>query len=112
MAPACGLANLRGTDRSLGFSLHFGFFHLTMPGMKSSDHDADPVRRNAAFATTRWSLVLAAGERENSSSPQALAELCQSYWYPLYAYVRRGIDDVHEAQDLTQAFFQQFLDCW
>ena len=76
----------------------------------NSSEDAEPVRQNAAFATTRWSLVLAAGERDNSSSPQALAELCQSYWYPLYAYVRRRIGDVHEAQDFTQAFFQQLLE--
>jgi RNA polymerase sigma factor (sigma-70 family) len=81
-----------------------------MPGMNSSDQNAEPVRQKAAFATTRWSLVLAAGERDNSTSPEALAELCQSYWYPLYAYVRRRIGDVHEAQDLTQAFFQQFLE--
>jgi RNA polymerase sigma-70 factor (ECF subfamily) len=62
------------------------------------------------FATTHWSLVLAAGGREDSDSRQALAELCQTYWYPVYAYVRRRVSDVHEAQDLTQAFFARLLE--
>ncbi len=62
------------------------------------------------FATTRWSLVLTAGEQDDSVSEKALAELCQAYWYPIYAYVRRRLGDVHEAQDLTQAFFGQLLE--
>ncbi|MCI0332084.1 MAG: hypothetical protein L0228_02515 [Planctomycetes bacterium] len=62
------------------------------------------------FATTHWSLVLAAGDAERQNASQALAELCELYWYPLYAYIRRRVDDVHEAQDFTQAFFAQLLD--
>src|SRR5215207_9257616 len=62
------------------------------------------------FATTRWSIVLAAGARQSPVGSQALATLCESYWYPLYAYVRRRGLDAHEAQDLTQDFFAHLLD--
>ena len=62
------------------------------------------------FDTTRWSLVLAAGQRGTGESAAALERLCQSYWLPLYAYVRRRVSDVHDAQDLTQAFFERLLE--
>jgi RNA polymerase sigma-70 factor (ECF subfamily) len=62
------------------------------------------------FATTHWSLVLAAGDRKNPGASDALARLCESYWYPLYVFVRRQVDDVHEAQDFTQAFFARLLE--
>ena len=61
------------------------------------------------FATTHWSLVLAAGARQTPVGSQALATLCESYWYPLYAYVRRRGLDAHEAQDVTQEFFAHLL---
>jgi RNA polymerase sigma factor (sigma-70 family) len=54
--------------------------------------------------------VLAAGHRSSPDSRRALESLCQTYWYPLYAYVRRRVLDVHEAQDLTQAFFASLLE--
>ncbi|MAD80656.1 MAG: RNA polymerase subunit sigma-24 [Planctomycetaceae bacterium] len=79
--------------------------------MVSSGQQEEPDRQSVSqFATTHWSLVLAAGEREDSGSQQALAELCQAYWYPVYAYVRRRVSDVHEAQDLTQEFFARLLE--
>ena len=62
------------------------------------------------FATTRWSLVLAAGQRSSPQSSAALATLCENYWYPLYAYVRRRGHDADEAQDFTQAFFARLLE--
>jgi len=62
------------------------------------------------FATTHWSIVLAAGARQSAAGTQALATLCETYWYPLYAYVRRRGLDAHEAQDLTQGFFAHLLD--
>jgi RNA polymerase sigma-70 factor (ECF subfamily) len=63
----------------------------------------------ASFTTTQWGLVLAAGNTESPAAAQALAQLCQTYWYPLYAYVRhRGFDE-HAAKDLTQGFFEQLL---
>ncbi len=62
------------------------------------------------FATTRWSLVLAAGKPEASADRSALQELCTAYWVPVYLYVRHRVADVHEAQDLTQAFFGHLLE--
>jgi RNA polymerase sigma factor (sigma-70 family) len=64
----------------------------------------------ASIATTRWSLVLAAGQRALPESDQALAALCQAYWSAVYVFVRRQVADVHEAQDLTQTFFAHLLE--
>ena len=77
--------------------------------MTSPQHNF-PISDRFDFATTRWSLVIAAGEQDDPASEKALAELCQAYWYPVYAYVRRRLGDVHEAQDLTQAFFERLLE--
>ncbi|MAG54660.1 MAG: RNA polymerase subunit sigma-24 [Planctomycetes bacterium] len=63
----------------------------------------------ARFATTRWSLVLAAQGAPTDTARQALADLCHTYWYPLYAYVRRSGHDVADAEDLVQGFFAAFL---
>jgi RNA polymerase sigma-70 factor (ECF subfamily) len=65
---------------------------------------------NAVFATTHWSVVQTAGERETPESSQALEALCRAYWYPLYAYVRRAGHSPQDAEDLTQAFFARFLE--
>jgi RNA polymerase sigma-70 factor (ECF subfamily) len=62
------------------------------------------------FATTRWSLVLAAGQDAAPGARQALATLCETYWYPLYAFVRRLGKSPHDAQDSTQAFFARLLE--
>ncbi len=64
----------------------------------------------SSFASTRWSLVIAAGRKSKLESRRALEELCAAYWYPLYAFARRRLDDVHRAQDLTQAFFARLLE--
>jgi RNA polymerase sigma-70 factor (ECF subfamily) len=66
--------------------------------------------RMPTFHTTHWSLVLAAGREGTPRSAEALAELCGKYWPPVYAYVRRRVADVHEAQDLTQEFFARLLE--
>jgi RNA polymerase sigma-70 factor (ECF subfamily) len=62
------------------------------------------------FAPTRWSLVLAAGRGEGPDARTALAALCQTYWYPLYAYVRRLGHQPDDARDLTQEFFTRLLE--
>jgi RNA polymerase sigma-70 factor (ECF subfamily) len=66
--------------------------------------------RAADFASTRWSVVLAAGRDSSPGSREALETLCRSYWRPLYGYVRRRVADAHEAQDLIQEFFARLLD--
>lgn len=64
----------------------------------------------AAFVTTHWSVVLAAGRSADTTHARdALARLCQTYWHPLYAYVRRLGNSPHDAQDLTQEFFARLL---
>lgn len=62
-----------------------------------------------AFATTRWSLVLAAADRRDSRSREALAELLEAYWYPLYAFARRAGAGHDDAADLVQGFFTYLL---
>jgi RNA polymerase sigma factor (sigma-70 family) len=62
------------------------------------------------FATTEWSLVLAARDGHSQDAREALAELCGLYWYPLYAYVRRQGYGADEAEDLTQGFFARLVD--
>ena len=65
---------------------------------------------SAQFTTTHWSVVLAARETASPQAGVALAELCRTYWYPLYAFVRRKGNSPHDAQDLTQAFFARLLE--
>ena len=62
------------------------------------------------FATTHWSLVLIAGQRGTPDANAALEKLCQMYWLPLYGYVRRRGTGLHDAHDLTQAFFARVLE--
>ena len=68
------------------------------------------ARSGTQFATTHWSTVLAAGDSASAGSSAALERLCRSYWYPLYAFVRRKGHPPEDAQDLTQAFFARFIE--
>ena len=65
-----------------------------------------------AFAPTHWSIIAAAGETQLNpeAARTALADLCQTYWRPLYAFVRSRGYPVHDAQDLTQGFFAYFIE--
>lgn len=73
------------------------------------------LRKNVAssvpqvFATTHWSVVLAAGEGGSEPARRALEVLCAAYWYPIYAYVRRKGHGPDDAMDLTQEFFAQLI---
>jgi RNA polymerase sigma-70 factor (ECF subfamily) len=62
------------------------------------------------FATTHWTVVLAAGQRHTPQADGALEELCRTYWFPLYAYVRRRGHAKQDAEDLVQAFFARLLE--
>ena len=62
------------------------------------------------FVTTHWSVVLTAGRNDTTRARAALENLCQTYWHPLYAYVRRRGYSSEDAQDLTQAFFARLLE--
>src|SRR5262249_56607866 len=78
-----------------------------MPTSRSSSEGECPLR--GQFTTTHWSVVLEAGQRDSPTAAEALEQLCRTYWYPLYAYVRRKGHAVEEAEDLTQEFFSKLL---
>lgn len=77
-----------------------------IPNATPAGSDAHP----RLFATTHWSVVLAAGEQDEAQAAAALERLCRDYWYPLYAYVRRRGYRPEDAQDLTQSFFARLLE--
>ena len=62
------------------------------------------------LATTRWTLVLRAAQQSGPEAANALASLCEIYWYPVYAFIRRKGYDSEDARDLTQAFFTRLLE--
>jgi RNA polymerase sigma-70 factor (ECF subfamily) len=62
------------------------------------------------FPTTRWTLVVAAGDPQRKEARSALVSLCENYWYPLYAYLRRRGYPADQAEDLTQEFFIRLLE--
>ena len=76
--------------------------------MAGGDHQ-DPSTGAAAFATTHWSVVLAAGGEPSAPAAEALETLCRSYWQPLYVYARRRGYGLEDAQDLTQQFLARFV---
>jgi DNA-directed RNA polymerase specialized sigma24 family protein len=64
---------------------------------------------NVAFQITRWSMVLAAHEADSPASQEALSQLCETYWYPVYAFIRRRGHEPEPAKDLTQEFFSRLI---
>lgn len=78
-------------------------------GMSGSIHDPHHLRAPGRFATTQWSLVVTAG-RTDPAAEAALETLCRTYWYPLYAYVRRKGCPAEDASDLIQEFFAYILE--
>jgi RNA polymerase sigma factor (sigma-70 family) len=72
------------------------------------DHDS-PAGDAAIFHTTRWTVVLKAAQNQTQGGHSALAELCRTYWYPLYMFARRRGHAPNDAQDLTQSFFLHLL---
>ena len=78
--------------------------------MSDRRSESRPIPGKQTFATTQWSIVLAAGEGRRENAVDALSQLCESYWYPIYAYVRRRGYSAPDAQDLTQSFFATLLE--
>jgi DNA-directed RNA polymerase specialized sigma24 family protein len=84
--------------------------HATpMPYLPAEETQRRATPEHTVFATTRWSVILAAGQRNGPDTDLALEELCQTYWFPLYAYLRRQGRSPENAEDLTQSFFARFL---
>jgi RNA polymerase sigma factor (sigma-70 family) len=69
-----------------------------------------PGAADGRFRTTHWSAVVRAGHGDSDEAHAALSELCQVYWYPLYALARREGHPAAEAEDLTQGFFERLLE--
>lgn len=82
-------------------------YTASMSTHTSDDHFRE--NRESRFATTSWSIVLAAGQGVSHESRQALESLCETYWLPVYAYARRLSGNAEQAQDLTQGFFAHLL---
>ncbi len=72
----------------------------------------DPITPVGLFVSTRWTMVLAAGQTENTDGEayRALSELCRVYWRPLYLFLRRDGFAPDDAQDLTQGFFAHLIE--
>jgi RNA polymerase sigma-70 factor (ECF subfamily) len=78
--------------------------------MVSADRQNSERPSRGQFATTQWSLILSAADQSSPRWQQSLSQLCQLYWYPLYAFVRRQGCTASEAEDLTQEFFLRVLE--
>src|ERR1051326_3705419 len=76
----------------------------------SKQHDRSESAGTARFASTQWSVVIAARHQTGPQARQAPASLCRVYWYPLYAFIRRQGWPADQAQDLTQEFFTRLLE--
>ena len=76
----------------------------------TNNHSMQTQAGSSQFPTTRWTLVVAAGDPQRKEARSALVSLCEGYWYPLYAYVRRLGYPPDQAQDLTQEFFIRVLE--
>lgn len=75
-----------------------------------SDETMHTLAGPSQFPTTRWTLVVAAGDPHPKEARSALVSLCENYWYPLYAYLRRRGYPIDQAQDITQEFFIRVLE--
>jgi RNA polymerase sigma factor (sigma-70 family) len=72
--------------------------------------DNSPRADTGVFATTHWSVVVAAGQSSAPTAQAALERLCRTYWFPLYAFARRQGNSPEDSQDLTQEFFARLLE--
>src|SRR5882762_3593507 len=80
------------------------------PGNTAGRDTMHTLAGPSRFPTTRWTLVIAAADPQRKEARSALVSLCENYWYPLYAYLRRRGYPADQAQDLTQEFFIRVLE--
>src|ERR1051325_7919517 len=77
--------------------------------MSACEPNSEIQQRNGGFAPTNWDLVVIAGQNDSNLAAEDLAKLCPTYLFPVYAYVRRKGHSPHDAEDLTQGFFEQLM---
>ena len=77
--------------------------------MRTDDSSSETQAQSGIFATTHWSVILAAAGQDSPDAAKALEQLCATYWYPLYAFVRHRGHSPEDSQDLTQEFFYRLL---
>jgi RNA polymerase sigma factor (sigma-70 family) len=77
--------------------------------VQEKNRDFSCLAGTGEFPSTHWSVVVEAGQRSDAQASEALEHLCRSYWYPLYAYIRRRGYSSKDAEDLTQEFFARLL---
>lgn len=99
------MAQDEAPDQGRDSSLRMG---ATVPVVVQWAHSTMP--QNSAFRTTSWSLILAASADPTADSRQALTTLCQTYWNPVYTFIRRHGHDADQTQDLTQEFFARLIE--
>src|ERR1017187_8706282 len=80
------------------------------PGNTAGRNTMHTLAGPSDFPITRWTLVIAAADTQRKDARSALVSLCDGYWYPLYAYIRRRGYPADQAQDLTQEFFIRLLE--
>jgi RNA polymerase sigma-70 factor (ECF subfamily) len=89
-------------------------FRFTSEGLSSGLMSPDKTECRGqpagAFATTHWSAIVLAQDSDSPQANSAMERLCQTYWYPLYVFVRSKGYGHHEASDLTQGFFARLLE--
>jgi len=78
--------------------------------MTSAEQKDGESEKRAGFATTCWTAVFLAADRQTPDGQTALDELCRQYWYPLYSFIRRKGYPPQNAEDLTQSFFHFLLE--
>lgn len=82
----------------------------SLRAMAATGPNQGPVLSSSPlFLTTHWSVVLVAGDPRSPQAAEALERLCRTYWFPLYAFVRRRGYSPEDAQDLTQGFLASLL---
>lgn len=78
-------------------------------GVRAESSQAESEAHRGTFATTHWSVVMAVGDPSIPKAREALETLCRTYWYPVYAFLRRTGCRPEEAEDLVQGFFLHLL---
>ena len=96
------------TDPILCFRIVPASCNLELVPLSDSE-SLSSSKQCGVFSTTHWSVVVAAKGTDSPFVREALEKLCCTYWYPIYAYLRRRGCGEHDAQDLAQGFFAQLL---